>query len=96
LRPNGVNELKSDLREIFRFRDLAVHPPGNVRAPVLHPELQVEVEWRFVAFCAENATAIVNKVQSIVQELTNKGKPSNPEIQRYIEGLRSLMASDFP
>jgi hypothetical protein len=92
----GVKELKGALSEIFKFRDWAVHPPGNVGAPVLHPELQVGVEWRFVAFSADSATARVTKVQSIIHELTNKGKPSNPEIQRYIEGLRNLLATASP
>ncbi len=71
---------------------MAIHPSGNVAAPVLHPELQVGVEWRFALFRADNAKAIVQTVQSIVHELLAKGKPSTPEIQRYVDGLRNLIA----
>lgn len=93
LPPGCVKELKGALSEIFKFRDWAVHPPGGIQAPVLHPEIGVGVEWRFVSFSAESATLIVTKAQSIISDLTNKGKPSNPEIQRYTEGLRSLLAT---
>lgn len=89
--PRDCVNLRKNLKEIFRVRDMAVHPLGNVAAPVFHHELQVGVEWRFELFRADNARAIVEAARSIVHELVAKGKPSTPEIQRYVDGLRDLI-----
>lgn len=40
LPPRGTVVPRNNLNEIFRHRDLAVHPSGNVAATVFHPELQ--------------------------------------------------------
>lgn len=93
IKPRNCVHLRQNIKEIFRLRDMAVHPSGNVSAPVFHPELQVGVEWRFALFRAENAKAVVQSAQSIIHELVANGKPSKPEIQRYIDGLRNLFAA---
>jgi hypothetical protein len=43
----------------LKLRDRAVHPAGRFSASLLHPELQVNVEWRFLQFRYQNAAAIV-------------------------------------
>lgn len=91
--PRDCVKLRQNLKEIFKIRDMAVHPAGNLVAPVLHPELQVGVEWRFDLFRADNAEAIVQAARSVVHELVAMGKPSTPEIRRYIDGLRNLITS---
>ena len=63
--PRDCVNLRKDLKEILSL-GLAVHPLGNVAAPVLHPELQVGVEWRFELFRADNAEAIVGAARSVV------------------------------
>src|SRR5919106_477049 len=50
LQPKGTGALRANLREIYRVRDLAVHPSGRIEAPIYHPELNVGVEWRFAYF----------------------------------------------
>src|SRR5665811_728635 len=37
--------IRGIVKEIFRLRDLAAHPSGDIASPVLHPELQTGVEW---------------------------------------------------
>jgi hypothetical protein len=39
LKPKGVAVLRGNLKELYRLRDLAVHPSGKIEAPILHPEL---------------------------------------------------------
>jgi hypothetical protein len=96
LSPKGIEVLRNSLKQVFRFRDLAVHPSGDTAAPVLHHELQVGVEWRFDVFRADNARPLVQAVRNIIHELVTKGKPSSPEIARYVEGLRNLLAPQLP
>ena len=96
LKPKGVANLRQNLREIYRLRDLAVHPSGKMEAPIVHPELGVGVEWRFVNFRAYNAELIVNAALRILWELANQGKPKHPEIWKYIDGLRPRLAELLP
>jgi len=92
LKPNSVANLRQNLREIYRLRDLAVHPSGKMEAPIVHPELGAGVEWRFAYFRAYNAELIVNAASRILWELAYQGEPKHPEIQKYIDGLRRLLA----
>ena len=66
LKPKGTKALRDNLKEIYRFRDMAVHPSGRIQAAMLHPDLDVGVEWRFVYFRAANARALVNAPTGIV------------------------------
>lgn len=88
LKPAGAKILRQNLKEIMRFRDLAIHPPAKLGEALLHPELNVGVEWRFVYFRFDNANAIAREATRVIQVLVNKGKPSTPEVQRYCEDLR--------
>jgi hypothetical protein len=76
--------LRSLVKQLFRFRDWAVHPPANFSAPIRHEILGTGVEWRFVAFRAQ---AALGSVVTFVAEWRNAygsghGKP------RFPPGLR--------
>ena len=88
LKPAGAKILRQNLKEIMRFRDLAIHPPAKLGEALLHPELNVGVEWRFVYFRFNNANSIVKEATRVIQVLVNKGKPSNPEIKKYCDDLK--------
>ena len=96
LKPNQTKALRGNLKEVYRFRDLAVHPTGKIAAPVRHPELQVGVEWRFAYFHAANAEALVNAAIAVIWELATKGKPTNDNIIAYTKGLRVRLTQSFP
>jgi hypothetical protein len=96
LKPKGVAVLRQNLKEIYRLRDLAVHPSGKVEAPLIHPELGVGVEWRFACFRAHNAELLVNAASRILWELAYEGKPKHPEIEKYLDALRPRLAELFP
>ena len=59
LRKQGTKNLRSVLKEVYRFRDQAVHPSATFTQPMLHPQLQVGVEHRFVMFSFINAKQLV-------------------------------------
>jgi len=91
LKPQETKVLRQNVKEIYRFRDLAVHPSGKLQAPLLHPELNVGVEWRFAYFRAARAEMLVNASIAIIQELVNNGKPTEVAIIRYAQGLRDRL-----
>lgn len=87
----GFDALRQDLEQIFRLRDLAVHPWGDLEAPILHPELDVGVEWRFAHFRQTNADAVVNAVIRIITQLVTSGRPKNGELGQYAATLRARL-----
>ena len=96
LKPEGTAVLRQNLKEIYRLRDLAVHPSGKIEAPILHPEINVGVEWRFAYFRAHNAELIVNAATRILWDLAHGGKPKDSKIQEYMAALRQRLAELFP
>ena len=89
LEPKHVSSLRQNLAEIFRFRDLAIDPSGEMNAQILHPELGVGFEWRFAYFRCENALLIVKATLRLIVELAGAGKPKDANLQTYIDALRS-------
>lgn len=96
LKPKGTTALRQNLKEIYRLRDLAVHPSGKIEAPILHPELNVGVEWRFAYFRAHNAELLVNAATWILWDLAHGGKPKDSNIVEYMANLRQRLAELFP
>ncbi|GLS15704.1 hypothetical protein GCM10007935_31400 [Hydrogenophaga electricum] len=96
LKPKGTAALRANLKEIYRVRDLAVHPSGKIEAPIYHPELDVGVEWRFAYFCASNAELIVNGATWILWDLCHGGKPADAKVLEYIGNLKQRLIALFP
>ncbi len=96
LKPKETAALGGTLKEIYRWRDLAVHPSGKIEAPIFHPELNVGVEWRFACFRAHNAELLVNEATWILWELAHQGKPKDSKIQDQMAFLRQRLAELFP
>lgn len=96
LKPKGTAALRQNLKEIYRLRDLAVHPSGKIEAPILHPELNVGVEWRFAYFRAQTAELVVNAATWILWDLAHEGKPKDTKIAEYMATLRQRLAELFP
>lgn len=80
--------LRQNIREIYKLRDLAAHPSGNIEAPIFHPELAVGVEWRFVYFRYQNAKLAVQSAVQMLAELVTSAPPANPQVQQYTETVR--------
>jgi hypothetical protein len=96
LKPKGVAVLRKNLKEIYRFRDLAVHPSGKLSAPILHPDLDVGVEWRFVSFRASNAELAVHGAAAMLWDLAHNGKTKNQKIAEYQKTLATRLQEIFP
>ncbi|MBU2445671.1 MAG: hypothetical protein KJ666_08875 [Bacteroidetes bacterium] len=92
IKPKGMKNLRNGLKEIFRFRDLAVHPLGKFEEPILHPELNVGVEWRFIYFRFENAKLILMASLEIIWQLINSKNISNSKIANYCKSIITLLS----
>lgn len=52
---DAVAEIKRRVSEIFRFRDWAVHPGAKFQQPEYRDDLNLAMDWHFVAFRRANA-----------------------------------------
>jgi hypothetical protein len=69
--PRSSATVRQMLKELFDFRDRAVHPRAEAAAPVAHPDFpELGVEWRFVAFRSENAKAATANALRLIAQLT--------------------------
>lgn len=96
LNRKGVRLLLEHLKKLYRLRDLAVHPSGKVQEALLHPELGVGVEWRFVYFRADVCEGAVNAATAIVWDLAFQGKSVSEQTGNYLTGLRARLNDLFP
>lgn len=96
LKPKGAAALRGNLKEIYRYRDMAVHPSGKIEAALLHPEIDVGVEWRFVYFRAKNAELVVLTAAAMLWDLAYNGKANDPEVTEYQKTLANRLVEVFP
>jgi hypothetical protein len=89
IKSKSFGQLRKILKEIYRFRDLAVHPPSGTRTPALHSELNMYTDWRYAAFRFSNAKISVGNAISIISQLSNKSK--NDKLKAYCEELKAQL-----
>jgi len=88
LKPEAFAMLRNATKQIFKYRDEAVHPTGNSTQPELHPDLNVGVERRLVVFRYENAFAIVQAAIGMISELAANGRAKNAALEQYTKSLK--------
>ena len=79
LRKRGTANLRGVLREVYRFRDEAVHPSARFTQPVQHPDLPFGVERRFVMFSASSARQIVRAAIAFSKILPSRDLSRRPK-----------------
>jgi len=84
LRKQGTANLRSVLSQIYRFRDEAVHPSATFGEPVLHPQLQVGVERRFVMFGYDSALQLVRAALAFSKILPSRDMSRKPKAMQEL------------
>jgi hypothetical protein len=88
LKPKGSAALRNNLKEIYRLRDLAVHPSATLKDSIQHPELGVGVEWRFYYFRFDHALLVVRSAVEMIHDLVAQGTAANESIKTYAATLK--------
>lgn len=96
LKPKGSALLRKNLKALYSYRDMAVHPSGKIAAPLLHPELGVGMEWRFVYFRARNAEMAVLGAAAMLWDLATNGQSKDEKVTEYQRTLRTRLEEVFP
>jgi hypothetical protein len=88
--------LRKDIGELYRLRDLAVHPAGKISEAIQHPELHVDVAWPFAYFRAQNAYTLVDVSRRIISGLVTHAKAKNADVRTYADTVRDRIATLTP
>lgn len=86
-----AKELSHRVREIFRFRDWAVHPGSLYREPIYRPDVDAGVEWHFAVFRAANAVAGVSKIVALLDFMVGKLDRGSEELAKWKPPARKAM-----
>lgn len=84
--PKSSKQMREVLKQIFSFRDKAVHPNNTLSEPIWHPTLEVGMEWRFVVFRVENARNALAFALTVLSQITRRPKPENKKLVAYSTG----------
>jgi hypothetical protein len=87
MKNESVKKLRNALKEIFRFRGMAVHPPSGNTQPQLHPEFNKITDWRYVAFRYFNAKAAAGLSLSIISQSAIRPSIKHKDLKPYCDTL---------
>ncbi len=87
----GFEHLREALEQLYKFRDLAVHPPGAFSDPVHHPALKLTTEWRFVSFGLDSAHVAVRAAVAVAVQLAEAPRRKTGPLAEYCVGLSTRL-----
>jgi hypothetical protein len=91
LKKQSTANVRGVMKELYRFRDLAVHPQGAYSEPVLHPDLGSGTDRRLVTFSFDNARQLVRAAVAYVKILPSRPLDHATEpVQQLAKDLLSL------
>jgi hypothetical protein len=92
---DGRVVLRDNVKEILKWRDYAVHSPAGFREPIMHPDLGVGVEWRFIGFTASGSITAAQATLSIIKQCLHAPRSEHDELvkwsQAYVEMIDQLV-----
>lgn len=87
LSPVNTKGLRSVLHELFRFRNWAVHPPSEAKAPAWYADIQLSTEWRYVTYRAEQARTLYKLALGALVALVERCPTGNSHLREYADAL---------
>lgn len=89
--PSKDDQLRNLVKEVFRFRDKAVHPSAEPQQPIRLPDVELGVAWRFVAFHNKNARLITKLSISLVSQCVAVPRADFPALVRHCKSAVELV-----
>lgn len=84
---NQTRGLRTDLEEIMKYRDWAVHPPAKAKRPAFRNDIGLGVEWRFAAFRHSNALKSVGFALHTIYGLAKNATTDTETLVEYCQGV---------
>jgi hypothetical protein len=86
-----VAAIQQPVRDVFRFRRQAVHPPEEFAQPVAHPTFGVGIEPRFVIFRTENAATAASLTHRLIWVCLHRPRAEWSELVAWCEATKRLV-----
>lgn len=84
--PNAeFKKVRQFLDQLFRFRDIAVHPASRAEPAIEHPRINTGVEPRFVIFRAENAVQAAGQALDLIRQLLDVPRKKHAKLTEHCE-----------
>ncbi|TGN65039.1 hypothetical protein EXE59_14490 [Nocardioides eburneiflavus] len=82
----GMPNIRQFLKELFKFRDLAVHPPTEFADPAYRADMDAGVEPRFVTFSAKHARTVLALTVELLTVLIEKAdRVATGDTEKWVE-----------
>lgn len=91
IRKDAVEEIKRRVSEIFRFRDCAVHPGAKFQQPEYRDDINLLVDWHFVAFRRANAIGATALTVGLLDSLVAALDRGSDELKTMKQHARQKM-----
>jgi hypothetical protein len=91
IKNNGAKILAQSIKEIYRFRDMAIHPRSDIEQAIMRTELGVGVEWRYACFTYSHSKLIVNEGLKRLKELFSSAGYKNEKLKSYCSSMLTLI-----
>jgi hypothetical protein len=82
----GGRALPKSLEQLFHYRDQAAHPSAKLQPTLLHPDLNLQTEWRFVYYRLHNAKTLAQLALAVVAQLVRKPRVKYTKLVEYCTG----------
>jgi hypothetical protein len=89
IKSQNAGMIRDALRQLYKFRDVAIHAPAEFRQPIERPDIQRGVEWRFVQFRAENARTAVQIASEVIEALLRNSRNAPPALREWVVNSRT-------
>ena len=91
-----AGKLRQMVKEVYHFRDLAVHPSSRAAQAVLHPDLGAGADWRYVSFSYNSALQTVWAVLAYIRDLSEFDFTKSPQaMQTLASDIKLMLASVY-
>lgn len=97
LKPKIFKNIAQNIREIIKYRDLAVHPSHELKNACNRPDIPVGVDWKFSVYRYSNSEKCYTATIEIVKylfKIGNKNDKVTTLINNIFKALRELKVID--
>jgi hypothetical protein len=81
--------VRSALKQLYLYRDLAVHPARSFHEPYWHPVAKRNTARSFVVYRFHNARELAGVSMSLLSQCTSTATPRLSEVGDYVQALRA-------
>ncbi len=92
LKNDQTKNIQATLRDVLRFRHLALHSHGRSEPPVVHPRLDVGMSQHHVIFRAENAVKSAAFALTIISYLMGRPHERYRELREHSKYAKEWLA----